>query len=38
MDAKALQTYSADADGEDVWSWHPLAGAKLAAMLLALRR
>ena len=25
-------TSDADADGEDVWSWHPLAGAKFRWM------
>ena len=33
MDAGALLTNGADADGEVVWSWHPDAGAKLATML-----
>jgi len=33
MDAMALLTRRAKADGEGVWSWHPKAGAKLATML-----
>jgi hypothetical protein len=28
VDAAALLTNSAEADGEDVWSWHPDAGVK----------
>jgi len=38
MDANVLSTNSTDADGKIVWSWHPLAGAKPATMLFALRR
>jgi hypothetical protein len=34
MDASRRKTNGADADGEVVWSWRPLAGAKLATMLL----
>ena len=30
MDADALLTNSAEADGKSVWSWHPDAGVKLA--------
>ena len=30
---KRCQTSGVIADGEAVWSWHPLAGAKLATML-----
>ena len=33
MDAAALLTRSANADGEVVWFRHPKAGAKLATML-----
>ncbi|HXE06042.1 MAG TPA: hypothetical protein VN579_08655 [Bryobacteraceae bacterium] len=32
MDAEASKTDDADADGEVVWSWRPVAGAKLATM------
>jgi hypothetical protein len=30
----AARRAALDADGEDVWSWHPLAGVKRATMLL----
>src|SRR5262249_48842578 len=33
MDASCRETIGADADGEVVWSWRPLAGVKLARML-----
>jgi hypothetical protein len=32
VDADASKTSDADADGEAVWSWRPVAGAKLATM------
>jgi hypothetical protein len=35
---RRCQTSGAIADGEAAWFWHPLAGAKLATMLLASRR
>jgi hypothetical protein len=32
VDADASRTCDADADGEVVWSWRPVAGAKVATM------
>ena len=34
VDVEVSKTNETDADGEVVWSWHTLAGAKLATMLM----